>query len=185
MKIQWYENISFSVSSDAECIAFNPTEHETTLFTFACFTNGQVVEAVQAKKKFNFAGEYEMADILMKGFEHVADQEIVYKVTADEITCAYFGAIQTMPEPKIFKELGENVDVLIVNMTGEFGAKKAKDLIEKVEPRIAILGGESRFFSEISGLMKVRMLEENTYVVKKSSGFEENTEVVLLAATTD
>lgn len=183
MKIQWHENISFSGEVSTGTFAFNPTMAESKEeFTFACFTNGQVINGVKRGKDFTLAGEYEMADILMKGFEHQADEETIFKVTAEGITCAYFGALKNIPEPKILKELGENVDVAIVNITEGFGAKKVKELIERVEPRYAIVGGDQIYFSELKGLMKVTSSEEKTFKIPKAGMMDEGTEVMILSA---
>lgn len=182
MKIQWHEQISFSGQASTGTFAFNPTRAEAhEQFTFACFTNGQVIAGINSGKNFALAGEYEMSDILMRGFQHKIDNEVIFKIVADGITCAYFGAIKTIPEPKILKELGENVDVAIVNLTEGFEAKKAKELIEKVEPRYAIVGGDQIYFAELKNLMKVTLHEKNSIKIAKASVMDEGTEVVVLS----
>lgn len=183
MKIQWHENISFSGTVSTGNFAFNPTTADSAVAecTFACFTNGVVVDGIKSDKNFTLAGEYEMADILMRGFEHVPDQEIIYKVTAESVTCAYFGAIKNMPESKLIKELGENVDVVIVNINEHFSAKKAKELIERVEPRFAIVGGDPAFFAELKSLMNVTLFEKNSYTIPKANMMDSGTAVMILA----
>jgi hypothetical protein len=182
MKIQWHENISFSGTVSTGNFAFNPTMLEAAdEFTFACFTNGKALDGVKSGKNFTLAGEYEMADILMKGFEHKVDNEIIYKITAEGITCVCFGSLKTIPESKVLKELGENVDVLIVNVTEEFGPKKTKELIEKIEPRYAVVGGDPIYFAELKALIKITLSEERTLTIPKASAMDEGTEVVILA----
>jgi hypothetical protein len=83
-------------------------------------------------------------------------------------------------KPKVLEQLGENIDVAFVCLSEKFEPKKAKELIEKTEPRLVLLGGDSQYFAELSGLMNVQNVEENPLDVLKSKLPDENTDIKIL-----
>jgi len=134
-----------------------------------------------AKKTLCLPGEFEISDVLVRGFRtENGAKNTIFKAFFEETSIVHFGNLTDFPETKTLEQIGENIDVAFVCLSEKFPGKKAKELIEKVEPRLVIIGGDQKLFAELSGLMKVENAETNPLEVLKSKLSEETTEIKIL-----
>lgn len=181
MKIQFFGQNTFSVTNNKQSVFFNPTKDNSETGDCALFSETKKsADFSGAKKSFHLPGEFEISEILIRGFRTENGENTIYKAVIEDTAVIHFGNLSAVPAPKTLEQLGENIDVAFICMSEAFPAKKAKELIEKTEPRMVVFGGEAKFFAEISGLMNVKNVENNPLEVTKSKLPDENTESVIL-----
>ncbi len=182
MEIQYNGEQSFLLKGKtAKCI-FNPTENSTENVDFALFSAEELKSKIKTKRNLYLPGEFEISGALIQGFYTDDNENIVYKVVLDDIAIISFGGIKSIPEGDFFQNLGDTVDIALVNLSSDFDEKKAKELLEKIEPRMAILGGDVSYFPKMVENIGAKNIEDNPIKISKSSLSNEKTEVVILSA---
>jgi L-ascorbate metabolism protein UlaG (beta-lactamase superfamily) len=165
MKIQYFGHNTFGAFGKNARVVFDPTDNfaEKNL-DFTTNSNGEFAKGVKAKKMLNMPGEYEISNVLVKSIAQKNRENIIFKLVMDDLSIVHCGSLSDTPDKTLFEELGEDVDILIVNISEKFSAKKVKDLLETIEPRVAFIGGDSSKFAELNGiwpllcLKKIRLL---------------------------
>lgn len=180
MKIQFHEQNSFQIEGKNNKVLLDPVTENLNEVDLVLHSGGNNNIKNNAKKALILPGEFEISNILVKGFYTENKQNIVYKFTLDEITCAAFGGLEEVPNTKLLENLGENIDIAFINLSESFNDKKAKDLIEKTEPRMVILGGDSAYFAKMTENSGAKTAEENPLKIKKSELSAEKTEILIL-----
>ena len=181
MKIQFFGNTTFSATGKNARIAFNPEDNfaEKNL-DFTMNSDGRTPSGVEAKKFLTLPGEYEISDVLVKSMAQKDGKNVLFKVVMDDLSLIYCGEMEEKPAKEVLEELGEDIDILIVNISEKFPAKKVKDFLETIEPRVAFIGGDSTKFAELNGLMAITMSEENPVNISRSNLSEDKSEYYIL-----
>ncbi len=108
------------------------------------------VEQVTNGGKIPFAvygpGEYEVSDVLIKGYQtksnYGGEEKIntAYLVRLEKMLILFLGAIDTNELPKELKEVLDKIDILFVPIGGDgvLEPKKAYDLTVSIAPKIVI-----------------------------------------------
>lgn len=179
MKIQWLGNDHFVLKTKDVSVDINPSK-ATPDNTFSVFsTPGEQLD--QSKNKaFNLPGEFEVSGILAQGHYTDDAENIVHKIVMEGSGVIAFGHLKSMPKTDFFESLGENTDIIIINLSSDFDDKLAKKLIQQVTPRLVILGGDKQYFPAMVENSNAKTVEENPYTIKALS--DENTEVIILPA---
>ncbi|MCF7905627.1 MBL fold metallo-hydrolase [Candidatus Gracilibacteria bacterium] len=182
MKIQFFGENCFSLSDKKATVVFDPNQ-KCTLKNVDFVTNsGQFKKATQtlsAKKTLSLPGEFEISGVLVRGF-YSRPENVVYKVTCEDVACAHFGTLEKKPSPEFFEKLGENIDIVLLNLNEKFTPKDAKELIETLEPRWTIIGGDQSLFPKMIE-EGAKLLEENNFSVSSTALNEEKTEILILS----
>lgn len=151
---------SFRVSFGDTTLAFNPISKESNLKAsrygsdIALITlehpdmNGadQVSHSDKEPLVIRNPGEYEVRDVLIKGFPTAStyggDERIntAYLVTLEKMLILFLGALGTRELPKELKESLDDIDILFLPIGGEgvLSAEEAHKLAVSIEPRIII-----------------------------------------------
>lgn len=181
MKITWNGNETFIVSDKTKSVCFNPiVTLQEKEFDFVTYSDGEKLEEIKAKKHLALPGEFEISDILARGFASKKGKQVVFKIVFDDTSFVHFGALEETPDGKFFEKIGENIDVGIVCVNEKFPPKKVKDLIDRVEPRLVVVGGDPIYFAELKSLMNISLPEEPEHKVVKSQLPDENTDIIIL-----
>lgn len=149
-------------------------------------------------KIFNWPGEYETAGSHFKGiasFHNTRDdveqkENTVFIFDLDGIRFCHLGALGTKLIPEQLDQIGD-VDILFVPVGGKEGidAKKAKEVVEQIEPRIIIpmayhTEGSKCGFDAVDTFLKEMgsQLGEpiDTYTVKRSEMPDDASKVVVI-----
>ncbi len=160
MIITHYGAEFFKVSFGDTTLAFNPISKKSKLkqnrfgADVALITNEHVdmngVEQVSHGGKEPFVirgpGEYEVKDVLVKGYQTKTSYgggervNTAYIVTLEKMLMLFLGAINTIELPKELKEVLEKVDILFVPIGGDgvLEPKKAYEMVVSVAPSIVI-----------------------------------------------
>ncbi len=180
MKIQFFGGSSFFVEGKSAKIIFDPQNIKVGSVDIATSSNGEDI-TVDAKKTLTLPGEYDISDVLVRGFYTHKETNTVFKVVLDEVVFAHFGNIPGMPKAQFFDDLGENVDVALLTLHKDFDAKNAKEFLEKVDPRMVIFGGDKEVFPKIVELFNAKIFPESEISVSRSSLPSETTDFVILS----
>jgi L-ascorbate metabolism protein UlaG (beta-lactamase superfamily) len=140
------------------------------------------------------AGEYDIKGVQIDGIESYHDQEgsvknIIFRFDIDSVSIAHLGDLGQDLDDKQLDKLG-NPDILLIPIGGSFtiGAKKAVEVISRVEPRMVIpmhyktkdvnlnIDGVEKFIKELG--VKPRY-EEKLKIAKKDLP-QEDMELVIL-----
>ncbi len=189
MKIQFYGGSCFSLTGKNTEMVFDPNEDFVKKYPEVDFATDsgkakKIVSKLKTKKVFSLPGEFETSGALVRGFytekQFSPESNIVFKVVLEDIACVHFDSLQAQPDTTFFEALGENIDVIMVNLGEKFGVKEVKALIETLEPRWAIIGGDQALFPKMieSG---AKLLQENSVTLSASSLNEEKTEMFILS----
>ena len=174
MKIQWHGKDAFSLENSKNSVHFNHTAEGT--FT-ALSTPGDHINQTDAKV-FDLPGEFEVNGVLSQAFYTDNGENLVHKIVLDNTGIVYFGNLKSVPKTEFFEKLGENTDIVIVNLSSDFDDKNAKNLITQITPRLAILGGDNQYFPALVENLNAKTVEENPHPIKGLS--DDNTEVIIL-----
>jgi len=181
MKIQFFGGNTFQVSGKEAKMVFDPGEN-TKIKEVDFITNsgrGDSTSIKEFKKELTLPGEFEISEVLIMGY-YSSEENIVYKVVLEDISFVHFGNLKEVPKTKFFDKLGEHVDVIFVCLDEEFNEKKAKELIETIEPRMAILGGNVSLFPSMVEIAGAKNLEDNPMKLSKSQLSDDKTEIIIL-----
>ncbi len=180
MKIQFMGGDSFAVKAkEGECI-LNPQGAVDSSIDFIAFSKARKEADSTDVKVLNLPGEFEISGILVEGFFTNNRENVVYKVVAEDIAIVHFGNLKEVPGTDFFESLGESVDIGLVTLSENFNDKMAKELIDKVDPRMVILSGDAGFFPKMVENAGAKNIEENPINITKSSLSDDKTDVVIL-----
>jgi len=151
---------SFKVSFGDTTLAFNPISKDSKLkqsrfgADIALISiehpdmNGADQVALGEKEPFvvRGPGEYEVQDILIKGYLTTSEyggKEIyntAYLVTMEKMLILFLGAINTTDLPKELKEVADKIDILFVPIGGKgvLDPKKAYELAVSIGPHVIV-----------------------------------------------
>jgi len=177
MKIQWLGNDAFILSGKNTAVHFNPADGKAAGTFSVSSTPGEQMDQ-SGDKMFNLPGEFEVAGILAQGFYSDSGDNIVHKVVMEETGIVNFGNLKETPKSDFFEKLGENTDIVMVNLSKDFDNKAAKDLITKITPRMAILGGDNTYFPALVESLNAKTVENNPHTIKGLS--DDSTDVIIL-----
>lgn len=148
----------------------------------------------------DWPGEYEISGVSMTGVAtpHYSDdpqkQNTLFRWIIEGMKICHLGNITKNPSSEIIEKIGD-IDVLCIPIGGRetfLNAKEAKDIIERIEPRIVLpmkygspdsdenLDDIEKFFHEMG---EKDLEQKSVFSVSKSSLPQENTEVVWLETT--
>ncbi len=181
MKIQFFGNNTFGAFGKNARIVFDPEDNFAEKnVDFTTNSNGQLSKGVEAKKMLNMPGEYEISNVLVKSIVQKNEKNVIFKIVMDELSVVHCGGMIETPGKDLFEELGEDVDILMINISEKFPAKKVKEFLETVEPRAAFIGGDASKFAELNGMMAITMAEDNPITVSRSTLSEDKSEYFIL-----
>ncbi len=182
MKIQFYGQNCFEVSTKDASLVFDPNSkfsHDDLDFAT---DSGGFREGIQkiknVKKTLSLPGEFEISGVLVRGFlSH--PKNTVYKVFLEGFSLVHFGTLQQMPSDEFLKQIGEN-DVLFFSLHDKFGPKSAKEVIEKLDPRFAFIGGDEKLFPKM-GELGAKVSAENPFSFTDKEFHEEKMDILILS----
>ena len=210
MQIKFYGHACFSVENKDSVVVTDPYNDEIGLKLPSL--KADVVTVSHDAKPYNktssisgepmvldWPGEYERGGVHFKGVHsfhnHKDDAEqlpnTIFVIDMDDIRFCHLGAQGTKLTPEQLEAIGD-VDILFVPIGGaghSIDSKKAKEVIEQIEPRIVIpmmyhtdgsnlgLGGIEDFLS-VMGAKSVEPVD--AFSVKRSELPEDNSKVVVL-----
>lgn len=180
MKIQSEGGSSLRLSSKKNQVIFNPLTAPAGEVDIIGLSEPKSTSDFATKKLFNLPGEYEVSGVLAQGFFTDDQTNVVYKVVLEEMAVVHFGNLKEVPTADFFEKLGENVDLIVLALNDNFDDKKAKILIDKLDPRMAILTGDSTYFAGTIDKLGAKMAEEEVLTITKAAFSEDKTEVVIL-----
>lgn len=210
MEIKYYGHACFSITEGGTTVITDPFQEEiglklpklkadaiTVSHDAAPYNN---VEAVEGDAKlFSWPGEYETKTIhfkLIHSFHNQKEdaEQLENNVTVihwDGVRICHLGAQGTKLTPEQLEQVGE-ADILFVPVGGKgsLEPKKAKELIEQIEPRIIIPMcyhtegsklklGDLEAFLTVMGAKAEEPLPES-FKVKRSEFPEDNSKLVVL-----
>jgi len=183
MKVQFYGDQCFSIIGKNAKIVFDPNENFSEKgFDFAMFSNAKNADKYEgngdSKKILKFPGEFEISEVLLSGV-YSRPENVVFKTLIDGVNFIHFGEIEKMPDSKTFEKIGENIDVAFINLSEKCSKKLAKELMDTLDPRLVILGGNKEFFPKMVEVFGAKSVE-NPLDIKRSELSDEKTEMVIL-----
>lgn len=141
MQIFWKEKLEFKIISDHNNILINPSKK-------------QKAEIIINPGKINFEkesflisdpGEYEVnEDFIYKNVYKKENDEYndIYRILSDNISIVILKNIDpklsSIPERTFNGIIGSRQDVLIIEITEDFDAKDASQIVNEIEPKIVI-----------------------------------------------
>jgi L-ascorbate metabolism protein UlaG (beta-lactamase superfamily) len=142
----------------------------------------------------NTPGEYDIKGIFVQGVEasdgaDKKNQNIIYRITIDDISLVHLGRLSTVLENKQLEHL-VGTDILLLPVGGKnfLDAKKAMEVVSQIEPRIVIpmaykipdlkldYDGVEKFIKEIG----IKPTEEERLKISKKELPQEDMELVIL-----
>jgi len=212
MEIKFYGHACFSIADDGVTVLTDPFQEKTGL-KFPGLSADAVlvshdapahnnVKAVQGEPKvFSWPGEYETKGIHMKLIHSFHNQKEdaeqlennVAIVHWNGIRLCHLGAQGTKLTPEQLEQVGE-VDILFVPVGGKgsLDPKKAKEVIEQIEPRVVIpmfydVDGSQLGLSSLEAFLSVMGAKNeepmDSFKVKRSELPEDNSKLVVLSVT--
>ena len=175
-----------ALKANVVIVSYNDSHHNNT-------------SAVQGDPKvFSWPGEYETAGVYFKGigsFHNAKEDEeqkenTIFKMEFNGIHLCHLGALGTKLTPEQLEKVGD-VDILLIPVGGKeaIDTKKAKEVIEQIEPRIIIpityhTEGSTCGFDPIESFlseMGAQGVEPvDTFVLKRSELPEDASKVVII-----
>ena len=181
MKIQFLGQNGFVLTGKDATVVCDPDEKASVKNADFVTNSGTFTEnckKLEAKKTLNLPGEYEISNILVRGF-YSRPENVVFKIVMDGVAIVHLGSLEIKPSTEFFAKLGENVDVVLVTLNDKFGVKEAKELLETFDPRYMIIGGDQSLFPKMVEA-GARIAEENTLVISQATLNEEKSEALIL-----
>ena len=213
MQIKYYGHACFSIEDKENTVITDPYSDEIGLKLPSL--SASIVTVSHDNKPYNnvssisgepmilnWPGEYERGGIHFKGvnsFHNTKDDteqlpNTVFIIDTNNIRLCHLGAQGAKLTSEQLESIGD-VDILFVPVGGKghsIDAKKAKEVIEQIEPRVVIpmmyhtdgsnLGlGSLEDFLSIMGANAIEPV--NVFAVKRSELPEDNSKVVLLRPT--
>ena len=124
-------------------------------------------------------GEYELSQILIKGVK--IGTTTAFKLTVEDMTIVHFGDLKAMPKAAELEEIGENITAVFVAVSPSFDAKKVDELIDKITPPIAIVGGEASLFASVVTECGAKLQGDSAFELKRSAIMPDGAQVLILA----
>ncbi|NCP67148.1 hypothetical protein GW756_03225 [bacterium] len=180
MKIQSEGGSSLRLSNKKNQIIFNPLSTPSGEVDIIALSEPKTTTELNSKKLFNLPGEFEVSGILAQGFFTDDQTNVAYKVVVEEVAVVHFGNLKEVPTSDFFEKLGENVDVIVLALNENFDDKKAKILMDKLDPRMVILIGDSTYFAAMTAKTGAKMAEEEALTLTKSGLSDDKTDVIIL-----
>jgi len=90
--------------------------------------------AVECVKMITLPGEYEVADVLIRGM-YDAQKKVLYRVTTGEITSVIVPSPLKEIGKEAMNEIGEQIDLLFLTVTDKETLKAAKEIVNDLVPR--------------------------------------------------
>ena len=181
MKVTHQGQNGFLVEDKKVSVVCNPADDFAKAVEFTTLSNPEGGEAnFETKKVLHLPGEFEISKILVKGIFSDQRKNVVFKIVSDDIAVANLGSIEEIPDSSWFENLGENVSLVMLTVSEKMDAKKAKDLIEKIDPRYALITGDQNQFPKLKE-MGAQIPEENSVTVNKTSLAEDRTDILLFS----
>ena len=210
MEIKFYGYSCFTITEDNKTVLINPYSDSIGLKLPSLSADVVLVSHDDEAYKntdavsgdpiiFNWPGEYESGGIHFKGIHSFHNdkndeeqlENIVFNMHFNNIHICHLGAQGTKLTPEQLSKIGD-VDILFLPIAGgkeSIDAKKAKEVIEQIEPRIVIpmaynIDGINRevasleSFLSIMGAQNVEHLD--SFKVKRSELPEDNSKIVVL-----
>ena len=181
MKITYQGQNGFLLEANKSKVICNPPADFDTDVEFA--TNSvpnQDASGFEAKKVLSLPGEFEISKILVKGIYSDNRENVVFKIVSDDIAIAHMGAMTEIPTSKWLEDLGENVSLIMITVSEKLNARDAKELIDKIDPRYALVTGDATQFPKLTELGG-QTSEEPTVTLSKSSLSEDRTDILLFS----
>ncbi|QQR83298.1 MBL fold metallo-hydrolase [Candidatus Peregrinibacteria bacterium] len=210
MKIKFHGHACFSIEDKNIAWVTDPFQKSIVL-SMPKLTATMVTESLDASeahnaheliggtfKRFNWPGEYETMGVHVKGvstFHNSKEEEsqlanVVFVAHLNGINVCHLGALGTKLSSEHLEKIGD-IDVLMVPVGGKncIDAKKAKEVVEQIEPRVVIpmmydtegsnqgLAPVTPFLSEM-GAQSAEHVDSFTF--KKGDLPEDTTKVVVL-----
>ena len=148
------------------------------------------VDSLEAGTTFDWPGEYEAREIPILAFQcydrSLSDEEtgekgkqiLIFRFEINGIAYCHLGNIGHVLKSDLIEQLGD-IDVLMINASEktELPAKKAREIIEQIDPRSIILMGEGSFDAFLKETGMTAEKEEVLKVESKTQFKEDKTEV--------
>ncbi|GEM_PF-1271551 len=181
MEIQFFGGTAFTVKGKKAQTAFDVEDlsqvKDFDIATRSAF-DGAHVETYEHVKKFLYLpGEYEASQVLIKGL--LTGQTIIYKIVIEGLSFAHFGSLTAQPEKEVISTLGD-VDIALINVSESFNEKEVQKLIETIDPRMAIVGGDAALLPKVREESHAQIAEKNPLSIKKSELSDDVTTVMIL-----
>ena len=182
MEIKWHGNTCFSIKNKNSKLVINPDKQAGTLSGDVVLSSlgEETAEVKDAKKVFDWPGEYEINDISIDGFPawtkgkaseeaegKEGDETIVFYFEIETIRICHLGGLGHVLTSETVKELGD-VDILLIDLgeKSNLDLKKTIDVIESIEPRIVIPMGEGDFSKALKELGDGKAAPEDKFTIK-------------------
>lgn len=209
MQIKFHGHSCFSIKDGDTTIVTDPYDESTGLTLPSLKANVVTVSLNESHHNnvsviegnpsiFNWPGEYEAGGIHFQGiasFHNTKDDEeqkenTIFTIDFNGIHLCHLGAQGTKLTPEQLEEVGD-VDILFIPVGGKEGVdvKKAKEIIEQIEPRIIIpmayhTEGCQCGFTSLEGFLS-EMGAQNTeasqvYTLKRSELPDDASKVVVI-----
>lgn len=209
MQIKFHGHSCFSIKEGDSTIVTDPYDESTGLkspninakvvtvsYNHPHHSNSKAISG--EPKVFDWPGEYETSGIHIKGVtsfhnpkeDNEQKENTIFKIDLNGINLCHLGSLGTKLTPEQLEKIGD-VDILFVPVGGKesIDAKKAKEVIEQIEPRLIIpmaynTEGSKCGFDEL-GLFLSQMGAEgaestDTFVLKRSELPEDASKVVVI-----
>ena len=181
MKIQFFGNQTFLIDGKNAKAGLNPTadiESDIALINQPSF---DTPKDIVAKKVLSLPGEFEASGVLINALPTDGHTNTVFKFDMDDIVCAHLGNLKDLPLSKFYEELGENVDILFLPLSEDIKGKQAKEIFEKVSPRVTFVCGDQALFPEAIEKCGAKVLEESSIKMTRSQFSDDAMEVYILS----
>jgi len=180
MKIQFNGQKSFTLKNSKLSVALDPEGNTGKEVDFVTLSevNGRTEQT--AKKVLNLPGEFEISGILAQGLFTDNQGNIVFKIIMDEIAIVNFGNLGEVPDTKFFEKLGENVDIIIISLSEKFNDKDAKALVDKIDPRMVVFGGDMAFYPKVIENLGAKVAESSEIKITRSGFSDDKTEIFVM-----
>lgn len=164
MDITWHGNTCFTLKGKNATVVTNPDKSiksglKGDIVLSSLGEGADLAEVKDAKKIFDWPGEYEVADIPIIGLkawtrsrsqeqegekgDKKGEKTIIFFLEIDKIKICHLGGLGHKLTTEMVDEIGD-IDVLLVPV-GECSNLKGKteEIIEQIDPRIVVLMGNS------------------------------------------
>ena len=194
MQIKYHGNSCFTIKEGDFSLVADPFEG-VSFEKANAMTQSQTSSSFKSPspetKRFNWPGEYETAGVYLMGiasFHNTKESEkqeenTIFKIECNGMRLCHLGRLGTKPTPEQLEQIGD-VDVLFVPVgeDGTIDAKKAKEVIEQIEPRLMIpmLYTEEALAAFLKEMGAVSAERLDVISVKRSELPEEMSKVVVL-----
>jgi L-ascorbate metabolism protein UlaG (beta-lactamase superfamily) len=194
MQIKYHGKTCFSLKEGDSNIVVDPYENaiveKANVMTLS-EPNVAFKPQTPETKLFNWPGEYETKGVYFVGipsFRNPKDSEkqeenTVFRIECNGMRLCHLGHLGTKLTPEQLEQIGD-VDVLFVPVGGQgsIDAKKAKEVMEQIEPRVTIpmLYDEESLAAFMKEMGSVNAERLDVFTAKRSELPEEMSKVVVL-----